>query len=148
MPDPAGPQPADRPRRRYPPDTLIGIAILGVLGTALWLQPLRWTRTPAYGILIHVASVQVWGTVYLLAALGLIAALAIPLRALTVIAHTFATILLLIWAFAFIVRYVSDSATTIVNVVSWTSYLFIVMRSATTCVSAHHPAIDQKVPPR
>jgi hypothetical protein len=109
------------------------LAIFTAIGLALWLQPERWARTPSYGILLELFNQQWWGTCYLFVAALMTGYLIRPQwRSLAVTAHTAAVVLLSVWLVAFIARYFSDSGTTIVNVVSWGAYLYLVVRSAVT----------------
>jgi len=105
---------------------------LTVFGLALVFQASRWSKTPAYGNLLHILSAHTWGAIYLVVAALMGSGLVLwnTNRAINVVAHTLAFILFAIWEMAFIVRYFTDAATTVVNVVSWASYLFLVYGSA------------------
>lgn len=110
-----------------------GIVILAytLIGLGLVLQPDRFSRTPAYGNLIHVFTAVTWGALYLAVAAGL----ALWLAGVTPIwfgtsAHTIAVMLVGGWLAAFVVRYATDSATTIVNVASWTVFLILTVQSS------------------
>jgi hypothetical protein len=81
--------------------------------------------------LLNVFAADTWGYVYLGASAVMAAFLAARQhRLFGVLAHTAVFVLLLGWEFGFIVRYLTDSATTIVNVVSWATYIGIVIWSA------------------
>lgn len=103
------------------------------IGVGLTLQPSRFSRTPSYANLLLFAPAEVWGCAYLGVAALLLAwrftHATIPSRWLGVGAHTLAVILTLWWLAAFIIRYWTDDATTIVNVVSWSVFLSLVLRS-------------------
>jgi hypothetical protein len=102
-----------------------------VIGTSLLFQGERYGRTPAYAILLNLLPAPVWGVAYL--TIGLLFALYLavhPTRWLAILAHTAGVTLILWWLIAFVVRYLTDTATTPVNVVSWSLYLFLLVRSA------------------
>jgi hypothetical protein len=108
------------------------IALWGY-GLGLVFQSSRWYRTPAYANLLHITSADVWGYVYL--GVGGLMALGLVLwgnRALNVAAHTLAFVLLAMWEVAFIVRYLTDSSTTVSNTISWAAYMFLLFSSALT----------------
>lgn len=109
---------------------LIGISVIyTAFGLALIFQPLRWSRTPAYGILLSIFKPEVWGTVYLIVAAIILTSILSQSRSLIVMAHTLAVALSTGWLAAFTVRYLTDSATTIVNVVSWSTFTGILLYS-------------------
>jgi hypothetical protein len=112
------------------PSAIVLTSILLVLGLALVFQSSRWSHTPAYGNLILILSADVWGFIYLVAALLMIVALALNHRVVSKVAHTGAFIIFAVWEGAFIIRYLTDSATTVANVVAWAAYLFITIRSS------------------
>jgi hypothetical protein len=109
------------------------IAIGTFLGYAggLWLQPARWVATPAYGELLVLAPQWVWGACYLVAALGLLAALVWPHRLLAVVGgHIVAGMLMAAWWVAFLVRWVTNESTTVVNPLNWLALLAVLTLSA------------------
>lgn len=107
------------------------VLVLSVFGSALLLQPDRWARTPSYGLLLNLADQQWWAFGYLSVAALMAGYIVWPMcRKLAVIAHTAAVALLLFWLAAFVVRWITDDATTIVNVVSWSTFLYLAVRSA------------------
>lgn len=115
----------------WPAQTAAMIVIFILLGTMLVLQSGRWARTPAYGNLLRILSADTWGYLYLGVGIFLAAGLVWQARRIiSVMAHTVAFVLLSAWEAGFIVRYFTDSATTIVNVVSWGAYLFLLVVSA------------------
>ena len=120
--------------RRRPLTGFGVVAVLTVFGLALVFQASRWSKTPAYGNLLHIMSAHMWGFIYLAIAVLMGSGLILwnSNRTVNVIAHTLAFILFAVWEMAFIVRYFTDSATTVVNVVSWAAYLFLVYGSAMT----------------
>jgi hypothetical protein len=116
---------------RWPCSTIATTIILGVIGLALIFQSNRWGRTPSYANLLAIFSADTWGCVYLAISVGMGLCLMMRhQRIFCVLAHTAAFVLLLGWEFGFIVRYLTDSATTIANVVSWATYIGIVVWSA------------------
>jgi hypothetical protein len=104
--------------------------VFTALGSGLWLQPERWARTPSYGLLLNLADQQWWGSVHLVIAVLMCGYIVWPTcRKLAVVAHTAAFTVVAVWLVAFVIRYITDDATTIVNVVSWSAYLYLVIRS-------------------
>lgn len=117
------------PRYR-PVITYTVVLAFAAIGLGLVLQPARFGETPSYANLLHFAPAEVWGAVYLSVAGLLLVWRLIQRQWIGVAAHTLASILTLWWLMAFVVRYFTDDATTIVNVVSWTVYLSLVVRSS------------------
>lgn len=115
------------PRLWRPPVQTIAVTIiLAVFGVALVTQSDRWARTPAYGNLLHIFSADMWGAVHLGVAATMVAGMLLPAyRVVRVAAHTLAGVLFLVWESAFVIRYLTDSSTTIVNVVSWSVYVML-----------------------
>jgi len=105
--------------------------ILTAIGLALIFQPTRWSNTPAYANLLEVAGQRTWGAIHLAAA-AVMAASAVPphRRELLVAAHTVSIGLVAFWLIAFVVRYLTNDGTTVVNVLSWTTYLFLLTLSS------------------
>lgn len=115
---------------RFPVPTLSVTVILLGFGLALVFQPARWTRTPAYGNLLAVFDATTWGCIYLGAAVLMAAGLVLRrFRAVSVAAHAVAMAVFLGWELAFDVRYVTDKATTIANVIAWLTYTGLVVWS-------------------
>ena len=112
-----------------PLQTLAVASILTVFGIALIFQSGRWQRTPAYGNLLQIFPAHVWGIIHLVIAALIFLGLMIRVRIFSIFAHTFAFVLLATWAGAFVIRYLTDANTTIVNVVSWAVYLFLLVWS-------------------
>lgn len=107
------------------------MAAFTAIGLALVVQPSRFANTPSYANLLAVLPAQAWGGLYLgAAALKLASILNYRLRTLVVVTHTVGISLVLAWLGAFIVRFVTDDGTTIVNPVSWSVFLYLVVRSA------------------
>ena len=101
------------------PFSIVGVAFL-VLGTDLLVQPDRFERTPSYANLLDILPQAIWGAIYLTAATILIGSIVMRHhRPFAVLAHTVAFCLVATWLTAFVVRWVTDDATTIVNVMSW-----------------------------
>lgn len=113
---------------RPPVQTVVVTVILAVFGVALIAQSDRWAHTPAYGNLLRIFSADVWGVIHLCVAAAMVTGILLPAyRLVRLAAHTLAGVLLLVWEGAFIIRYLTDSGTTIVNVVSWGTYLMLVV---------------------
>ena len=106
--------------------------VFAVIGVTLLLQPQRYADTPSYGNLLAIARPQTWAVVYLtIAALkGVCVWRYRRSRALIIVTHTLSIMLVAAWLAAFLVRYATDSGTTIVNVASWSVYLYLLIRSA------------------
>ncbi len=100
------------------------------IGVGLTLQPSRFANTPSYANLLAFAASQVWGVMYLTVAALLVTWRLSKVRWLGVTSHTLGIVLTLWWWAAFIIRYITDNGTTIVNIVSWGVFLFLVARSA------------------
>lgn len=106
------------------------IAAFMALGIGMTLQPDRFARTPSYANLLSFAPAQVWGCAHLLVAALLLAwRMSTHTRWIGVIAHTAGIMLTLWWLGAFVIRWLTDDATTIVNVVSWSILLSLLIRS-------------------
>jgi uncharacterized membrane protein YjfL (UPF0719 family) len=123
------------------PTATIVIAFFA-FGVTMLLQPYRYQHTPSYANLIQLANLNWWGSAYLIAAL-LLAAYLVKYRQVTpdnevtlqdmwlpIVAHTFAGLLSSVWLLAFVIRYATDSGTTIVNVVSWSVFTMLITVSA------------------
>jgi hypothetical protein len=113
------------------PSVVIAFAYLG-FALAMLLQPRRFYSTPAYGTLTQVFDIRIWGVCYLVAAvvLGLYSSL-ITSRSFGIAAHTVSLVVTVVWWLAFVIRWLSDSSTTAVNVISWLVFLLVIARSAT-----------------
>jgi small-conductance mechanosensitive channel len=102
-----------------------------LIGAGLLIQPNRFSRTPAYGNLIRVFPAQTWGVIYLVIAAGLALWVLGRVPAWWGIAiHTVAITLVSGWLLAFVVRWITDDSTTIVNVASWSIFLLLTIRSS------------------
>jgi hypothetical protein len=99
------------------------------LGLGMVLQPDRFARTPSYGNLIGIAPIQAWGGAHIAVALGLLVWRLFHCRGIGIAAHMAAAGLTCGWFCAFIIRFATDSSTTIVNVVSWGVMVSLVARS-------------------
>ena len=106
--------------------------VFTVIGITLLLQPQRYADTPSYGNLLAIARPQTWAVIYLtVAALKAVCVWRYQhARTLVIVTHTLSIMLVLAWLAAFVVRYATDSGTTIVNVASWSVYLYLLIRSA------------------
>lgn len=110
--------------------TFMMLVFIGI-GLTLVLQAARYSNTPSYANLLDILPAQAWGGLYLAAAaLKLAAILRYHIRSLVIITHTVTIALIAVWLAAFIVRWFTDSGTTIVNVTSWATYLYLTVRSA------------------
>jgi hypothetical protein len=143
-----------RRRVRLPVSLFTVTVAYATFGLALWLQPERWANTPAYHNLLVVLTAQTWGTIYLLvAALTAAASWKTRIRPVVVIAHTAAIALTAAWLVGFVIRYLTDQGTTIVNVVSWSTYLVLLIRSAVVLDDDSHegergiPTAESKIVP-
>jgi hypothetical protein len=99
------------------------------IGLTLILQPNRYANTPSYGNLIDVLPQWAWGAIYVGVSLLLTAARLTANRVVGVVSHTTAISLTAAWLIAFVIRYLTDEGTTIVNVVSWGVFLTILIIS-------------------
>jgi uncharacterized membrane protein YgcG len=103
------------------------------IGVTLILQPGRYENTPSYANLLEMMNHSAWGGIYIGAA-GLKAVSLWVFRtskSLFIATHTVSIVLVLVWLVAFVIRYVTDGGTTIVNPVSWSTFLYLVVRSST-----------------
>lgn len=115
-----------------PASTLGLVVIFIAFGLGLVFQASRWSSTPAYGNLLIIFSAPTWGYIYLTVGIVMLVAMFTrTFRLISLIAHTIAFVLLVSWEAAFIIRYLTDTKTTIANVVAWAAYLALVLRSAT-----------------
>jgi hypothetical protein len=102
--------------------------IFALLGLALLVQPGRFYNTPSYGTLLQILPIAVWGGVYLVCAL--LGAATLYTHGSRPMAHTSHTVSLLVtlsWWVAFAIRWATDDGTTIVNVLTWGTFLFLIM---------------------
>jgi hypothetical protein len=126
------------------PGVVIALAFLG-LGLDMLLEPRRFSTTPAYGTLIAVLNIRIWGACYLTAATLLIIFVSfVTNRQYGVIAHVASGTIALVWLVVFVIRWRSDPNTTAVNVVSWSVFLMVIIRSMTLIPMAveNHPPIQ------
>ena len=106
-------------------------AVFLVIGLTLWFQPERYANTPSYANLLAILPQHAWAAMYVVVAVVKVAALwRYASRVLTVMAYTLGVALVVVWLAAFVVRYLTDDGTTIVNVCSWATYLFLIVRGA------------------
>lgn len=115
-----------------PIQTIMLIVVLYILGIDLVVQSIRWHRTPSYHNLLIIMSADAWGVIYCIVAVILTLGTVLFQRHRMVynISHTLVLMLLTLWEAAFIIRWLTDGATTIVNVVSWGVYIYLAIRSA------------------
>ena len=120
--------------RRFAEQRVYLVAVTVTLlafGLDLWFRGDRYARTPAYANLLALAPTHVWGVAHV--ASGLLCVAALRLRSNKIVvatAHTIGLALLGFWLAAFVVRTVSDDATTAANVIAWSAYLLMLTRSA------------------
>jgi hypothetical protein len=108
----------------------IGIAYT-VYALSLLLQPRRWSRTPAYHLLLEVIPADAWGCCFAVAAAGLFAAVATSRhRWLVVAALSAAGAITVAWALAFLVRWATNGSTTPETWVSWAVNAYLLIRAA------------------
>lgn len=102
-----------------------------VIAGDLLLQPKRFHRTPSYANLDNIMNFFSWGWVYLFGSVMLGWYLWAPWsnRIQAIIAHTYMAALTLIWLVAFVIRWYTDDATTAINIVSWSLFFVMVIRS-------------------
>jgi uncharacterized membrane protein len=100
------------------------------LGVTLWVQPSRYHNTPSYANLLELMPTWGWGCVYLGIAALCVSCLLHSARLITTITHTAGITLLTVWWLAFWIRWLTDGGTTIVNVLSWGVFLYLMVRSA------------------
>ena len=154
-------RPRRRPRTR--PRTVVAwhnlpLSTLGIIALFLWFafgliaQSSRWHSTPAYGNLLIIFDAGTWGWIHFGIAVALIAQLALRRWRwlwLGLAAHTMAFVLLVMWEAAFIIRWITDPKTTVVNVGSWAFFIAITLRSAMVAIDAEpdpppaDPAVDE-----
>lgn len=111
--------------------TRLAILAFTLIGGGLLFQPDRFQRTPSYGNLLRIFPAVTWGAMYLVVAALLVSwTVRRAPQWWGVVVHTVAVMLVIAWLFAFVVRYFTDNATTIVNVASWTVFLALLIESA------------------
>lgn len=117
--------------RVMPWTTRLAFLAFTLIGGGLLLQPDRFQRTPSYGNLIRLFPASTWGLVYLVVAASLFSwGWRRTPQWWGVAVHTLAIMLTSGWLFAFVYRWWTDDGTTVVNVVSWTVYLILLIESA------------------
>lgn len=116
---------------------VLAVVCIG-LAQEMQLQPLRFTRTPAYGNLLALLPIEAWGWAYAVAAVLLVAAVLWPSLALYTATFTFTLTLLAVWWLIFLVRRVTDISTTDVNLLNWGVLLYLAARAA-WIVTRHQP---------
>lgn len=106
-------------------------AVFLAIGITLFLQPDRYTNTPSYANLLEVFRQSTWGVIYLIAAgLQVLCIWRYTHRTLIVVTHTVVITLVSVWLAAFVIRYLTDAGTTVVNVCSWSVFLYLAVRSS------------------
>lgn len=113
------------------PGALICVAFL-LYGLGMVLQPNRFTRTPAYGTLTAVLDIRWWGVIYLVSAVTFgVYTLLVTGRNFGIVTHILGLLVTSVWLAAFLIRWLTDWDTTVVNVGSWLVLTIIIARSAT-----------------
>lgn len=111
--------------------TAVMMLVFLAIGVTLIFQSDRYYNTPSYANLLDIASYNVWGAAYLLAASVNYASIRLYAnRRLLIATHTISIALTSLWLLAFVIRWLTDGGTTIVNVVSWSVFMYLVVRSA------------------
>jgi hypothetical protein len=101
------------------------------LGVTLLVQPGRYANTPSYANLLAIVPAWGWGVIYLGCAVLQVASLFAWLHpTLSYIAHTLSIMVTTFWWSAFLIRWLTDDGTTIVNVLTWGTFLYLLFRSA------------------
>jgi hypothetical protein len=123
------------------PGVVIFLAYAGY-GLGMLFQSARFSRTPAYGNLTQVLDIHIWAVIHLIVA-ALFAAYVslIASRLFGIIVHIYGLIVVGTWWLAFVIRWLTDESTTIVNVVSWGVLLLIMGRSASLIPTASRPGM-------
>lgn len=120
---------------RWPVPLIAVTAGYFLIGLGLVFQAPRFSNTPSYANLINILPSPAWGAIYLVAATLMGTAALLPtVRALTTVATTFGIALTAAWLLAFVVRYLTDDGTTIVNVVSWSVFCTVLAHSASRLI--------------
>lgn len=118
---------------RWEPAAWPGISIViayTLLGLGMIIQPARYARTPAYGNLITVLDIQVWGALYVVVGvLFLVYVRATVSRSWALLIHVLGFALTGAWLLALVIRYLTDPGTTNVTVVAWLTFLILIWRS-------------------
>lgn len=108
---------------------VIGVVYL-VYSASLLLQGLRWHRTPAYHNLLLIMPTGTWGVIFgASAVLLLISAYRTRPHWLAYASITLAFMLTTCWDIAFIVRWVTNSATTPETWTSWAVFSYVLLRA-------------------
>lgn len=102
-----------------------------IYALSLLLQPLRWSRTPAYHDLLVIMPAAGWGAFFGAVSAALLAAVFLyRLRWLSVTALTAAGVITLAWSLAFLVRWATNNSTTPETWVSWAFNAYLLGRAA------------------
>lgn len=114
---------------RKVPATVMAVAYL-FFGLGLLLQPDRWDLTPAYKLLLDIFDQSVWGVIYLVVAAVLAGSVwLLGGRVAIIVSHMLAIALTTVWFIAFVIRWITDRATTCVNPTNWLVLLAILVFS-------------------
>jgi hypothetical protein len=101
------------------------------LALSLWFQTGRFERGAAYANLLQIFGPLVWACLYLVAGILTLASLKFRhSRTLITLTHTLNIVLVGSWWVGFVVRWFTDSATTVVNVLSWGVFLYVALQTA------------------
>lgn len=108
---------------------IMGVVFYAFGLTLLW-QSGRYYNTPSYANLLALLRPEYWGIIYVLAAsLKVICIVWDGSMRLVFATHLVSLSILLFWWVAFLIRYITDDGTTIVNLCSWGVFIYLVIRS-------------------
>jgi hypothetical protein len=115
-----------------------GAVVVGaftVLGATMLLQPDRYNEGAAYGIVVDVLDIRVWGVLYLLVAILKAAYLSVlRLRPMAVLVHIASFVLASWWLVALLIRYVTDRNAAVVPSLLWVMLMLLILRSVSLMV--------------
>jgi hypothetical protein len=121
------------------PGALIALAYT-IYGLGMVLQPRRFGGTPSYGNLTQLLDIRVWGAMYLaMAVLFGVYTLLLTARTFGIVTHMIGLTVTGTWLVAFLIRWLTDPNTTVVNVASWLVLTLLIARSATLIPASARP---------
>lgn len=118
--------------RSTPSTNMFVIAVAyGIFALSLLFQPARWGMTPAYRNLLVIMDQRAWGTCFAVVTAMLAAALwkGRTYRWLSVLALSLGLAITTTWVTAFVIRWLTSSATTPETWVSWAVFDFLLFRA-------------------
>lgn len=102
----------------------------GVFALSLLLQGQRWRRSAAYHNLLVIMPAPAWGVLFGVVAVLLLTAAVVPRPlGLAYAAVLLAFLLVTCWDIAFIIRYLTNTATTPETLVSWAVFDYLLLRA-------------------